>query len=76
MTATFDKNDHTLTPGWATYHRHLGWRGIFCLFGHSFPAAPIVQNGYSPSNTGRCRRCRSFVQWYVAGQHRYGGLWR
>lgn len=79
MDATFDTNKHTVRPGWATYHNppRLGSRlnRVLCrLFGHRFPPPPEKPNGYSPSEVTRCRRCDNWAKWYVAGQHRYGGM--
>lgn len=75
MKATFNVNDHAITPGWATFHNRLGWRRyVFCLFGHSRNAPPEPANGHSPSNYVRCRRCGNSLKWYVVGQHRYGGM--
>lgn len=74
MKATFDRNDHALTAGWATYHIHRGWRAVFCLLGHQLPPMPGSPNGNSPTNYARCRRCRGFMKWFVVGQHRYGGM--
>jgi hypothetical protein len=79
--ATFDATDHATTAGWATRwarpYRFVPWhRQIRCrLSDHAYPAdPPEPPNGYSPTNTTRCRRCRTLIGWHVVGQHRYGGL--
>lgn len=78
MKARFDHNDHATVAGWATYHRRRNfkrsWRLLICLVkGHSTPSVPPTPNGYSPNCFGRCERCQNFLQWFVVGQHRYGG---
>jgi hypothetical protein len=77
--ATFDENEHANTPGWATYfypqNEFKGWRRQGCrLIGHRPGRSPEIQNGYSPSNYGRCPICRNFMKWFVIGQHRRGGF--
>jgi len=78
MKATFDSNDHAVTPGWGAYMKPLrSWRErIHGWFGHTVPAeTPIPRNGHSPSNYAKCI-CGAALKWYVVGQHRYGSLSR
>lgn len=77
MAALFDTHDHATVEGWATYHKHLGWRALGCrIVGHRLPPKPSPANGYAPSNYARCSRCRSWIKWFVDGQHRWGSLSR
>jgi len=79
--ATFDDNDHCVTPGWATrwaypFHHVPFHRQIRCrLFGHRYPTdAPTPPNGHSPSNSARCPHCGTLIGFHVVGQHRYGSF--
>ena len=74
--ATFDEHDHAGTEGWATYQQRpmFRWRPMCALGHHVLPPTPAVRNGYSPSNVGRCSRCRAFLKWYMVGQHRFGSI--
>jgi hypothetical protein len=80
MNAMFDKNDHAIWAGWATYMKPLHRaRQRLCgrIFGHVVPFdPPIPADGYSPSNYDNCERCGAAIKWYVVGQHRYGSLGR
>lgn len=80
MRARFNRTQHAIVEGWATYWSRDnlpgGWRGLVCLLiGHALPGyAPTPLNGYAPSNYSRCRRCEAPVKWFVRGQHRHGSL--
>lgn len=72
--AVFDVHDHAAKEGWATHHkRPLRRFRLRCWLGsHVLPPRPATPNGYSPSCSSRCSRCRGFLTWFVVGQHRYG----
>ena len=75
--ATFDINNHCVTPGWATYMQRPmpRWR-LRCAFGHHALPAHKPQNDFCPQAYGVCCRCHVALSYYDEGTHRYGGLSR
>jgi hypothetical protein len=73
--AVFNKNDHAILAGYATYMKRLPRMAILCrlLGGHKWPEPPAVPNGHRPDNFARCGRCKAAGHWFALGQHRYGG---
>lgn len=73
LAASFDENEHCIGAGWATHHGHGEIRCRWWQRRHVLPNyAPQPPNGYAPSNSARCPRCRAWLRWFRIGQHRRG----
>ncbi len=76
--ATFDRNDHCITEGWATWAKFCRGNGLrywgHRILGHKWVTYHDANPGYRHCTCGRREH------WYADGHHRFGSydrwVWR